>query len=51
MSKKRFTTEQIMGILREVEVFVSKGKTYWKYVVIWGSQSRPITDGARNMGA
>ena len=27
MSKKRFTTEQIIGILREVEVFVSKGKT------------------------
>lgn len=27
MSKKRYTTEQIIGILREVEIFVSKGKS------------------------
>ena len=41
MARKRFTPEQIIGMLREAEVRLSQGEK------VLGSRSRPTTVGVR----
>jgi hypothetical protein len=49
MARKRFTTESIIGMLREAEVRLAEGQTIGVICNIWGSRSRAITAGAGTM--
>ena len=45
MKKKRFSVEQIVGVLKQAEVGVPIGELVWQV----GSPSRPFTGGSSNM--
>jgi putative transposase len=47
MARKRFTPEQIIGMLREAEVRLSQGEKVKGAAEMLGSRSRPTTVGAR----
>ena len=51
MSRKRFTPEQIISMLREAEVALAQGQSVVKLVAHSAYRSRVTIAGARNMAA
>jgi hypothetical protein len=51
MPKKRHSTEEIIGKLREVEVLVGRGGSLGEAIRSIGVTDRRTTGGARNMAA
>jgi hypothetical protein len=49
MPRKRYKTEQIVAVLRQVEVLVANGRLTRKPVVKQGSANRRTIAGARSM--
>ena len=49
MRRKRYTVEQIISIFREVDVKLSRGRTWVRFVEMWGLLNRPIIVGEENM--
>jgi len=49
MSRKRYTPEQIIGMLREAEVSLSQGRRLVRSAAHSACPSRATIDGARNM--
>ena len=49
MPKKRFSAEQIVTLLRQIEVSMAQGKSPRRPVGLQRYRSRAITAGARNM--
>ena len=49
MPKKRFSAEQIVTLLRQIEVSMAQGKSTAVPAGKLGSRSRAITAGARSM--
>ena len=50
MSRKRFTAEKIIGMLREAEVYPGQGKKVGKFAAALGYRSKATIAGAGNMG-
>ena len=48
MARKRFKAEQIVVMLREVEIQMAKGWIYSKYAATWAFRNRPTTGGEKN---
>ena len=51
MSRKRYTPEQIISMLREAEVALAQGQSLVKLVARSAYRSRVTIAGARNMAA
>ena len=51
MSRKRYTPEQIISMLREAEVALAQGQSVGKLVARSAYRSRVTIAGARNMAA
>jgi hypothetical protein len=51
MPIKKYTAEQIIGLLREAEILIADGDTIAKPVASWGSVRRATIAGARNTAA
>ena len=51
MSRKRYTPEQIISMLREAEVALAQGQSVAKLVARSAYRSRVTIAGARNMAA
>ena len=51
MPKKRFSAEQIVTLLRQIEVLMAQGKAAPEACREAGKSQQSITGGARNMAA
>ena len=51
MSRKRYTSERIISMLREAEVALAQGQSVGKLVARSAYRSRVTIAGARNMAA